>query len=364
MKVIHFAAALIMALAANMVSAERIKDVADIQGVRENPLIGYGLVVGLDGTGEQNTYTQQTFATMLKQFGIKLPQGLKPKIKNVAAVAVHATLRPFKKPGQTIDITVSSIGSAKSLRGGTLLLTPLRGADNNVYAMAQGSLVVGGLGVEGRDGSKLTINVPTVGRIPNGATVERAVPNGLHVGDYVVFNLKRSDFTSAKRLADAVNNFVGAGTAKAVDASSVRVSAPRNPTQRVNFIAMLENLEFTTGVGPARIVINSRTGTIVMGQHVRVKPAAVTHGNLVVTVTEEEFADQPQPFADGETQRLQNTNIGVTQENARAFRMGQTVSLDDVVQAINALGMAPGDLMAILEALKQAGALDAELVVL
>lgn len=346
------------------VRAERIKDLAQVEGVRSNPLIGYGLVVGLNGTGEQQSYTQQSFATMLSRFGITLPAGIAPKMKNVAAVAVHAELPAFMKPGQPIDVTVSSLGDAKSLRGGTLLMTPLRGVDGEVYAIAQGNLVVGGFGAEGSDGSKITVNIPTAGRIPNGATVERAVPAAFQEAEFLILNLHNPDFTTAKRLADRINTSFGPDVAMPADGASVRVRAPRDPGQRVMYLATLENLEFTPGDGPARVVVNSRTGTIVIGQHVRVKEAAVAHGNLVVTISESPQVSQPNPLAEGETVVTPQSDVNIQQENARMFVFQPGVSLDEIVRAVNAVGAAPGDLMAILEALKQAGALNAELVVI
>ncbi len=344
--------------------AERIKDIASISGVRSNPLVGYGLVVGLDGTGEQTAYTQQSFKAMLSRFGITLPEGVNPKTKNVAAVAVHAELPPYAKPGQNIDITVSSIGEAKSLRGGALLMTPLRGADGQIYAIAQGNLVVGGFGVQGSDGSKITVNVPTTGRIPNGANVERASPHGFAETDYVTLNLHAPDFTTAKRLTDVVNRLLGGPAAQALDAGTVQIGAPRNPAERVVFMSVLENLTLETADPGARVVINSRTGTIVIGQHVRLKEAAVAHGNLTVTITEQQNVSQPNALAQGQTARTQQSNINVDEDGAHMFLFKKGVSLEEIVRAVNAVGAAPGDLMAILEALKQSGALQAELVVI
>lgn len=344
--------------------AVRVKDVSMVQGIRSNHLVGYGLVVGLPGTGESTRYTEQSFKAMLANFGIQLPAGLKPKIKNVAAVAVHADLPAFSKPGQNIDITVSSIGSAGSLRGGTLLQTFMKGADGNVYAIAQGSLVVGGLGAQGADGSQVVINTPTVGRIPNGATVERSVPTPFGNGDFITFNLNDPDFTSAKRLADTINKLVGPNTAKPMDAASVRVIAPRDLSQRVAYLSTLENLEFQPADTSAKIIVNSRTGTIVIGKDVKLKPAAITHGNLTVTIAENQDVDQPEPFTQGDTVVTNQTIIDVARDDTRAFVFDPGVNLDDLVRAINQVGAAPGDLMAILEALKQAGAIDGQLVVI
>ncbi|MFG0834986.1 flagellar basal body P-ring protein FlgI [Aeromonas bivalvium] len=346
-------------------SAARIKDISSVEGVRSNQLLGYGLVVGLPGTGEKNNaFTEQTFRTMLNNFGIKVPDNIKPKIKDVAPVAIHADLPPFSKPGQTIDVTVSAIGEAKSLRGGTLLQTFLKGLDGRVYAVAQGSLVVGGLGAEGADGSKVVINTPTVGRIANGATVEREVPNSFSQGDTITFNLNRSDFTTARRLADSINNLVGPNTAQALDATSVKVFAPRDPGQRVAYLATIENLEVDPGAEAAKIIVNSRTGTIVIGSQVRLKPAAISHGGLTVTIAENQQVSQPNPLAGGDTAVTNNSTINVQQEDGRMFKLDTGATLDDLVRAVNQVGIAPGDLMAILEALQQAGAIEGQLVIL
>ena len=348
-------------------SAERIKDLTSVEGVRSNQLVGYGLVVGLDGTGDQTNqtpFTTQSFQAMLKQFGITIPPGAKFQLKNVAAVAIHAELPAFAKPGQTIDITVSSIANAKSLRGGSLLLAPLRGLDGNVYAVAQGNLIVGGFGGEGRDGSKITVNVPSVGRIPGGAMVERAVATRFGGDDRIVFNLHTPDFTTAKRLADTINDMLGPEVAMPMDAASIAVRAPQNPAQRVEFLSLLENLTLTPGNSSAKIIINSRTGTIVVGQHVRVSPVAVTHGSLKVTVKEDVEASQPNAFGGGETVVVPNSRVEVVEENGPMFKFSPGPTLNDIVRAVNEVGAAPGDLMAILEALKQAGALKAEIVVI
>jgi flagellar P-ring protein precursor FlgI len=346
------------------VLADRLKDMARIKGVRSNQLVGYGLVVGLDGTGDKAPFTNQTFRNMMNQFGVTLPDGVNPKLENVAAVTVSASLPPFAKPGQEIDITVSSIGNADSLRGGTLLMTPLKGADNNIYAMAQGSLVVGGFGGQGKDGSKITVNIPSVGRIPNGATIEREVSSPFSRGDTITFNLMRADFTTARRVVEAINGQLGPDMAYAHDATSVSVRAPRDPSQRVSFMSVLENIEVAPAEDAAKVVINSRTGTIVIGQNVKVSPAAITHGNLSVTIQENPNVIQPGPFAGGNTEVQQDTQIVITQEPARMFKFGPAVTLNEIVQAVNQVGAAPGDVMAVLEALKQAGALRAELIVI
>lgn len=364
MKISILLAACFMTLLSFTANAVRVKDVSMVEGIRSNQLVGYGLVVGLPGTGESTRFTEQSFKAMLANFGIQLPANLKPKIKNVAAVAVNAELPAFSKPGQNIDITVSSIGSAGSLRGGTLLQTFLKGADGNVYAIAQGSLVVGGLGVQGADGSQVVINTPTVGRIPNGATVERSVPTPFGNGDFITFNLNDPDFTSAKRLSDTINNLVGPNTARAMDAASVRVIAPRDLSQRVAYLSTLENLEFQPADTAAKIIVNSRTGTIVIGKDVKLKPAAITHGNLTVTIAENQNVDQPDPLTLGETVVTNQSIVDVARDDTRAFVFDPGANLDDLVRAINQVGAAPGDLMAILEALKQVGAIDGQLVVI
>lgn len=349
------------------VQAERLKDIASLAGVRNNPLIGYGLVVGLDGSGDQTTqtpFTAQSFRNMLREFGIVVPEGTRFQLKNVAAVSVHATLPAFAKPGQPIDITVSSIGNAKSLRGGSLLLTPLKGIDGQVYALAQGELVVGGFGAEGADGSRVTVNIPSAGRIPNGATVEKSVPNGFMASNDLLFNLHRADFTTANRVAKQINEFLGPDVARALDAATIQVTAPRNPDQRVTYVSVLENLEVQPGEAPARVIINSRTGTIVVGSHVTVDPVAVTHGSLVVSVSENVQVSQPNALGGGQTVVVPNSQVDVAQEQNRMFALDRATTLEDIVRAVNQVGAAPGDLMAIIEALKQAGALNAELVVI
>ncbi|HEX7036419.1 MAG TPA: flagellar basal body P-ring protein FlgI [Pseudomonadales bacterium] len=347
--------------------AQRLKDLASVAGVRANQLVGYGLVVGLDGTGDQTSqtpFTVQTFRNMLREFGIQLPPGVNPQLKNVAAVSVHAELPPFAKPGQTLDVTVSSIGNAKSLRGGTLLITPLKGLNNEVYAVAQGNLVVGGFGAEGRDGSSITVNVPSVGRIPSGALVERPAPDAFTDADRIVFNLHRSDFTTARRVTDAINETFGPGVAQTLDGASVAVRAPQDSTQKVAFLSVLENLDVEPGDTGAKVIINSRTGTIVIGQHVEVAPAAVTHGSLSVTISESPQVSQPNPLGRGNTVVVPQSEVEIEQDANRMFYFDPGVSLQDIVTAVNEVGAAPGDLMAILEALRQAGALRAEIVVI
>ncbi len=359
---------LLILLVSMPVHAERIKDIASIAGVRDNHLVGYGLLVGLDGTGDQTTqtpFTVQTFKNMLLQYGIVLPPGVTPRLKNVAAVALHADLPPFSKIGQKIDITVSSLGNAKSLRGGSLLMSPMKGADGKVYAVAQGNLIVGGFGVSGSDGSKVTVNIPSVGRIPSGATIEREVPNPFDDMKKVVFNLNRGDFTTANRVVKAINKVLGPDSAHALDSVSIQVLTPPTTTQKVEFVSFLENLIINPDSAPARIIINSRTGTIVITDDVRVKRAAVAHGNLIVSVTADPIVSQPiGAFSNGTTAVVARDKIEVEQEDARMFLFRPGVSLRELVDAVNRVGAAPGDLVAMLEALKQAGSLSAELIVI
>lgn len=359
-------AALLMA-ATGLAQAERIKDIATVAGVRSNQLVGYGLVVGLDGTGDQTNqspFTIQSFNNMLQQFGITVPPGTRVQTKNVAAVMIQAELPPFAKPGQTIDITVSSISNATSLRGGSLLMTSLKGPDGQVYALAQGNLVVGGFGAEGRDGSRITVNVPSVGRVPDGATVEKEVKNNFSAGQPVVLNLNRADFTTANRVAQSINEMLGPDVARAQDAVSVAVSAPQDPSHRVDFISLLENIQVEPGEEAAKVVINSRTGTIVVGQHVRVSPVAITHGNLTVSISEDYTAVQPNPLGGGDTVVLPGSDVEITEETNPMFKFAPGNTLEDIVRSVNNVGASPGDLMAILEALKQSGALKAQLMVI
>jgi flagellar P-ring protein precursor FlgI len=334
-----------------MAQAERVKDIATVAGVRSNQLVGYGLVVGLDGTGDQTSqapFTIQSIKNMLAQFGVVVPPNVNPQLKNVAAVTITADLPPFAKPGQQIDVTVSSIANAGSLRGGSLLLAPLRGADGEVYAMAQGNLIVSGFGVQGSDGSKISVNIPSTGRILGGATVERSVPSSFTSEPAVTLNLNTPDFTTANRLAMSINDTLGIGMAEAVDAVSIRVMAPADPSQRIAFISTLEQLDVRPGEPPARVIVNSRT-----------------HGSLSVSITERTDVSQPNAFSQGgQTAEVPRSELEVRQQTARAFKFESGVSLDSLVDAINKVGAAPGDLVAILEALKQVGALRAELVVI
>ena len=332
--------------------------------------MGYGLVVGLDGTGDQTTqapFTLQTITNMLAKFGVPVPANVASnmQLKNVAAVTVTAELPSFSKTGQTIDVTVSSLANATSLRGGDLLMTPLRGADGELYAMAQGSLTVSGFGIAGKDGSRVSVNVPSTGRIPNGATVEREVPTKFNTESFVLLNLNTPDFTTATRLSEGINHLLGAGSAQALDAVSVKVVAPISPSSRVAFLSTLEELEIQPGEAPARVIINSRTGTVVISSRVRVMPAAVTHGSLSVTITERTDVSQPTPLSQGTTVSTPRSTIQLSQPtDGHMFLFEAGVSLDEIVRAVNQVGAAPGDLVAILEALQQAGALHAQLIVI
>ncbi len=366
-KVIIFTLTILSLLLSTNVGAERIKDISSFAGVRSNQLLGYGIVVGLDGTGDQTQqtpFTIQSLKSFLKQYGVTLPPDVNPQLTNIAAVTVHAELSPFAKPGQNIDITVSSLGNAKSLRGGSLLLTPLRGIDGQVYAMAQGNLVVGGLGVQGSDGSSISINIPSAGRIPNGASVERAVPSPFASSDELYLNLHTADFTTAKRMQLRINKHFKQNIAHAVDAVTVKIDAPLDQVSRVSFAADLENIELIPGESAAKVIINSRTGTVVIGANVSVTPAAVTHGSLAVTITSDPLVSQPNEFSLGETAVVDRTDIEIEQDTNRMFVFGPSATLNDIVNAVNQVGAAPGDLVAILEALKQAGALRAELVII
>lgn len=356
-----------MLAAGASVQAERIKDVADVGGIRSNQLIGYGLVVGLDGSGDKDTdspYMAQSLRNMLTRLGVIIPPDVKLKPKNSAAVMLNADLPPFAKVGQKIDVTISSLGDAKSLRGGTLLMSPLKGADGQVYAVAQGNLLVSGLSAQGKDGSKVTVNHPNAGRIPNGATVERTVNTPFGKGNSLTLNLKDGDFSTAKRVTDAINKAAGEGVASPIDATTVRVSAPLDVGQRVSFMAMIQELEVTPAESAAKVIVNSRTGTVVINANVRVSPAAVSHGNMVVKVTEDAAVSQPAPFSQGQTTTTQQSNVSASEENKRMFVFNPGVSLEEVVRAVNEVGAAPSDVVAILEALKEAGALKADLLVI
>lgn len=364
------AAVLIYLLTPGLSHAERVKDIASVSGVRTNQVVGYGLVVGLNGTGDQTTqapFTTQSIANMLAKFGVTLPASVtaQMQLKNVAAVSVTADLPAFSKTGQTIDITVASIANATSLRGGALLLTPLRGADGEVYAMAQGNVMVSGFGVAGKDGSRVSVNVPSGGRIPNGATVEREVASTFGRQAFVVLNLNTPDFSTATRMTDALNRMLGPSSAQAMDAVSVKVQAPTDLASRVAFIGALQEMEVDPSDAPAKVIVNSRTGTVVISSRVRVSPAAVAHGSLTVTIQERTDVSQPLPFSKGGTTvQVPRSTINVSQSDARMFVFDAGVNLDEIVRAVNQVGAAPGDLVAILEALQQCGALRAQLIVI
>jgi flagellar P-ring protein precursor FlgI len=352
--------------------AERVKELASIQGVRANQLIGYGLVVGLDGSGDQTTqapFTVQSLQSMLSQLGVQLPPGITPQLRNAAAVMVTAQLPPYAQPGQAIDVTVSSMGNAKSLRGGTLLLTPLRGADGQVYAMAQGNLVVGGAGASAA-GSKVQINHLSAGRVPGGATVERVVPNQTLASDAIHIELNQTDFATAHRVAEAINASVLPGSGAAVpiaqplDARVIRVTLPSDPAQRVPFLAGLENLDVRLAAPLARVIVNARTGSVVMNQSVTLAPSAVAHGNLSVTVQSTPMVSQPGPFAKGSTVVAERADIEIRQDGGSMMMLEGSAKLPDVVKALNSLGATPQDLIAILQALKAAGSLKAELEII
>lgn len=367
MNIFRFLAISLLLVTTGAAQAERIKDLTSIQGVRDNDLVGYGLIVGLTGSGDSANsapYTGQSMRSMLKRLGVNIPDGVTLDTKNVAAVALSATLPAFAKPGQKIDVNVSSIGNAASLKGGTLLMTSLRGVDGEVYAIAQGNVIVGGVGVQTANGNSVTINVPTAGRIPSGASVERAVPSPFANGNHLVLDMHSADFTTANRIVDAINEAFGKGTASAIDGGSIAVRAPGTVGEKVGFIAELENLELTPGDAAARIVVNSRTGTVVIGRHVKISATAVSHGNLTVTVTNTPQVSQPNAFAGGNTAVVNQENVNVSEEKNPAFVFDPGVSLDDIVNAINRVGASPSDLIAILEALKAAGALRAELIVI
>jgi flagellar P-ring protein precursor FlgI len=358
-------AVLLMTLVSFSAHADRIKDVASIQGVRDNQLSGYGLVVGLDGSGDQTTqtpFTVQSVISMLSQMGVNMPQTTIMQLKNVAAVMVTASLPPFSKPGQTIDITASSIGNSKSLRGGTLLMTPLKGADGQVYAMAQGNLLVGGVGAAS-GGSSVQVNHLNVGRVPGGATVERAVPSVLGQGNYIHLELNTSDFTTASRIVNVINDQIAPDIAVAQDGRMIEVRAPQG-SGLVAFISKVENLEISQAQGVARVIINARTGSVVMNQAVTLDPCAVAHGNLTVVINTDTTVSQPNAFSGGRTAKTDKSTIDVKSDKGGLVELPKGVSLSEVVKALNAIGATPQDLLAILQAMKSSGALHAELEVI
>ncbi len=344
----------------------RVKEIAAVQGVRTNQLTGYGLVVGLDGTGDQTTqmpYTSQGMANYLQQLGLTLPPGVNPQFKNIAAVLVTAELPAFAQPGQAIDVTVSSMGNAKSLRGGTLIATPLKGADGEIYALAQGNLLVGGAGASA-GGSKVQINHLSAGRIPGGGQVERAVATPFALGETIDLGLQSNDFTTASRVTDAINKAFGAGTASAVDGRVVRLRAPADPNSRVAFLARVEDVRLDAAIPTAKVVINSRTGSIAMNQAVTLGPCAVAHGNLSVSISSTPVISQPNPLSNGQTVVTEQASIQISQDKGSLIQMGPAAQLSDVVKALNSLGATPQDLLAILQAIKASGALNAELEVI
>jgi flagellar P-ring protein precursor FlgI len=356
-------AALLLAPAAQ---AERLKDLASIAGVRQNQLSGYGIVVGLDGTGDQTTqtpFTVQSIVSMLQQKGVNLPVGTSLQLKNVAAVMVTAALPAFAQPGQTIDITVSSIGNAKSLRGGTLVMTPLQGADQQVYAMAQGNVLVGGVGAAA-GGSQVQVNHLSVGKISGGATVERAVANSLGADNQVRLELNTTDFLTASRVVEAVNDHFGPGIATALDGRVIRVRSPSSSDQRVAFLGILEGLEVKPAASAAKVIMNARTGSVVMNQAVTLETCAISHGNLSVTISAEPQVSQPNARSAGRTVVTQSTQIEVKKDPGKVVLVKGGASLAEVVKAMNAIGASPQDLLSILQALKAAGSLRAELEII
>ncbi|MFG0582882.1 flagellar basal body P-ring protein FlgI [Ectopseudomonas khazarica] len=343
-----------------------LMDLVDIEGIRGNQLIGYGLVVGLDGTGDKNQvkFTSQSVTNMIKQFGINLPPNVDPKLKNVAAVTVTAEIPPSYSPGQSVDVTVASLGDAKSLRGGQLLMTPLHGVDGEIYALAQGAIVVGGLNATGQSGSSVAINSANSGRVPNGATVERHIPSDFSTREEVMLNLRQPSFQTAAKVVEAVNGRFGSGTASALDSTKISIRAPVTSTQRIGFMAMLEGLEVEEGRERPKVVFNSRTGTVVVGQGVRVKAAAVAHGTLTVTISENPQVSQPNAFSGGQTAVVPRSDVAVSQDKNAMFKWPEGASLDSIINTVNSLGATPDDVMSILQALEQAGALNAELIVI
>ncbi len=352
-------------LVASPCAAERIKDIARFAGVRSNAVTGYGIVVGLSGTGDDNLeYTVQSLKSAAARLGVTLPPGAAPGLKNAAAVMLTAELPPFAKPGQRLDVTVSALGKAKSLRGGTLLMAPMQGADGEVYALAQGNLAVGGFGADGRDGSKIVVGTPSSGRIPGGASVERAVPSPFAAGDTLTLDLNEGDFSAAGAVAVAIDALLGRGSATALDATTISIRAPGDTTTRIALASRIEGLDVVLQPPPARVIVNARTGTVVIGGEVRILPAAIAHGNLTVRVAESVQVSQPGPLSNGQTAVTPKSTVEAGESPARMALFAPGARLGDIVNAVNALGAAPGDLVAILEALKAAGALRAELVVI
>lgn len=346
--------------------AAALMDLVDIEGIRDNQLIGYGLVVGLDGTGDKNQvkFTSQSVTNMVKQFGINLPPNVDPKLKNAAAVTVTAVLPPSYSPGQTVDVTVSSLGDAKSLRGGQLLMTQLHGVDGEVYALAQGALIVGGVNAQGSSGSSVAINTSNSGLVPNGATVERMIPTDFAERSEIVLNLRTPGFQTANNVVNAINKRFGSVVASADNSTKVTLMAPSAKSQRLGFMAMLEGIEVAEGRNRPKVVFNSRTGTVVVGEGVRVKAAAVSHGALTVTINETSKVSQPGAFSNGQTAVVPNSDVQVSQDAKAMFKWPDGTNLDSIIKTINTLGATPDDVMSILQALEQAGALNAELLVI
>lgn len=346
--------------------AQRIKDIANLGGVRNNQLVGYGIVVGLDGSGDQTSqapFTVQSIISMLTQLGVQLPPATSLQLKNVAAVSVTASLPAFSRPGQTIDITVSSIGNAKSLRGGTLLMSPLKGADGQVYAIAQGNVLVGGAGASA-GGSSTQVNHLSVGRIPGGATVEREVDSGLAQAETLQLALIENDFATATRVTQAINGAFGPYTAKALDGRTIEVRAPRDSTERVAFLARMENLAVVPAESSPKVIINARTGSVVMNQTVEIEPCAIAHGNLTVTIAATNSVSQPGALSGGQTAATQNAQVSITSDKGGLVTLPKATSLNQVVRALNAVGATPQDLLAVLQAMKSAGALRADLEII
>jgi flagellar P-ring protein precursor FlgI len=362
---IIMAIGLVLLVLAAPANAERIKDIARFSGVRANALTGYGIVVGLSGTGDQNLeFTIQSLKSAAARLGVLIPPGIAPQLKNAAAVMVTAELPAFAKPGQRLDVTVSALGQAKSLRGGTLLMAPMQGADGEVYALAQGNLAVGGFGAEGRDGSKIVVGTPSSGRIPAGASVERAVPSPFAGAAGLTLDLNEQDFTTARSVADAINTAIGSPIASAADGGTIAITAPADVAARIALASRIEGLEVNMAAPVARVIVNARTGTVVIGGEVRILPAAIAHGNLTVRITENQQASQPNALGAGRTVVTEQSSVEAAEAPSRMALFAPGVKLGEIVDAVNALGAAPGDLVAILEALKAAGALRAELVVI
>ena len=373
LKIITIAATLLIS-GLTSAFADRLKDLTSIAGVRSNQLVGYGIVVGLAGSGDGgNGLTKQSLQSMVSQFGL-VTDVANITASNAAAVMVTAEMPAFVKTGQRLDVTISAIGGAKSLRGGTLLMTPLLGADGETYAVAQGNLAVGGLGVTGNDGSSLTVNIPTVGRIPGGASVERMVETPFQTLDNIILNLHQSDFSTSIKVADAINEVFGPAVAIPLDSSSSKVRAPSDPGQKVSFVSLLQDIEVNPARPAAKVIVNARSGTIVIGGDVRVTPAVVTHGSLTVKVKEDKQVIKGDPTVTtteagatvtpgGET-TVDDTTLEVEEETARAFVFDTGVELSDIVDAINAVGAGASDLVEILTALREAGALRAEIIII